>query len=159
MWLVHGHLDRVDARKRTEDGVSDRASRAFQQIVLLVAKGAERGVDDAGIGHGIFEPVGPRGFGKVGRKLENAKDVGVYKRIEVSVAPLAKGEPVKAVTYQGTNSDRYQIPPTKHYMDTLIEGAYTFGLSMMWIAYLQSFSTQTGRKPRPPGHGDVAPRL
>jgi len=96
---------------------------------------------------------------KVGRKFENSKDFGVYKRIEVTVAPLGKGEPVKAVTYQGTNSDRYQIPPTKHYMDTLIEGAYTFGLSMMWIAYLQSFSTQTGRKPRPPGHGDAAPRL
>ena len=33
------------------------------------------------------------------------------------------------------------------------------GLSMMWIAYLQSFGTQQGRKPRPPGQGDVAPRL
>lgn len=96
---------------------------------------------------------------KVGRKLENGKDLGVYKRIEVTVAPLGKGDPVKAVTYQGTNSDRYQIPPTKHYMDTLIEGAYGFGLSMMWIAYLQSFSTQAGRKPRPPGQGDAAPRL
>jgi hypothetical protein len=96
---------------------------------------------------------------KVARKLENGKELGVYKRIEVTVAPLGKAEPVKAVTYQGTNADRYQIPPTKHYMDTLTEGAYTFGLSMMWIAYLQSFSTQTGRKPRPPGHGDAAPRL
>jgi hypothetical protein len=96
---------------------------------------------------------------KVGRKLENGKETGAYKRIEVTVAPLGKGDPVKAVTYQGTNADRYQIPPTKHYMDTLIEGAYTFGLSMMWIAYLQSFSTQAGRKPRPPGQGDAAPRL
>ena len=96
---------------------------------------------------------------KVGRKLENGKELGVYKRIEATVAPLGKGEPVKAITYQGTNADRYQIPPTKHYLDTLIEGAYTCGLSMMWIAYLQSFSTQAGRKPRPPGHGDAAPRL
>jgi hypothetical protein len=45
-------------------------------------------------------------------------------------------------------------------MDLLIQGAYTYGLSMMWIAYLQSFATtHTGRKPRPPGVGDAAPRL
>jgi hypothetical protein len=30
---------------------------------------------------------------------------------------------------------------------------------MMWISYLKSFSTQVGRKPRPPGYGDAAPRL
>ena len=96
---------------------------------------------------------------KVARKLENGKETGVYKRVEQKVAPLGKGEPVLAVTYQGTNADRYHIPPTQHYMDLLIQGAYSFGLSMMWISYLQSFSTQVGRKPRPPGVGDVAPRL
>jgi hypothetical protein len=100
---------------------------------------------------------------KVGRKLDAAgKEVGVYKLIEVKVAPLGKGEPVKAVTYQGINVERYHIPPTQHYMDLVIQGAYTFGLSMMWVSYLQSFSTQVGRKPRPPhqpGTGDAAPRL
>jgi hypothetical protein len=99
---------------------------------------------------------------KVGRKVDNAgKEVGVYKRIEVEVAPLGKGQPIGAVTYQGVSVERYDIPPTRHYMDVVIQGAYSFGLSMMWIAYLQSFSTQTGRKPRPPqpGAGDAAPRL
>ena len=96
---------------------------------------------------------------KVGRKLENGKETGVYRRIDVTVAPLGKGDALRALTYQGTNADRYHIPPTQHYMDTLIQGAYTYGLSMMWISYLQSFSTQVGRKPRPPGLGDIAPRL
>ena len=97
---------------------------------------------------------------KVGRKLDPAgKEAGVYKRIDVKVAPLAKGEPVPAVTYQGTSADRFHIPPTQHYMESLVQGAYGYGLSMMWIAYLQSFSTQVGRKPRPPGTGDAAPRL
>ena len=96
---------------------------------------------------------------KVGRKLENGKELGVYRRIDVKVAPLGKGEPVQAITYSGTNTDRYHIAPTQHYMDLLIQGAYTYGLSMMWIAYLQSFGTQAGRKPRPPGMGDAAPRL
>ena len=97
---------------------------------------------------------------KVGRKLDpTGKEIGIYKRIEVKIAPLGKGEPVKAITYQGVSVEKYHIPPTKHYMDLLIAGAYMHGLSMMWISYLQSFSTQAGRKPRPPGVGDVAARL
>jgi pectate lyase len=97
---------------------------------------------------------------KVGRKADSSgKELGVYKRIEVRVAPLAKGDPVQALTYQGLSAERYHIPPTQHYMDLVIQGAYSFGLSMMWISYLQSFSTQAGRKPRPPGYGDVASRL
>lgn len=97
---------------------------------------------------------------KVGRRLDNGgKEIGVYRRIEVEVAPLGKGTPLKAVTYQGVSAERYHIPPTQHYMDLVIQGAYSFGLSMMWISYLQSFSTQQGRKPRPPGAGDAASRL
>ncbi|HEY7118874.1 MAG TPA: gamma-glutamylcyclotransferase family protein [Tepidisphaeraceae bacterium] len=98
---------------------------------------------------------------KVNRKLDPAtvREMGTYRRIDVRVAPLVKGDPVHAVTYQGTSADRYHIPPTQHYMDLVVQGAYSFGLSMMWISYLQTFSTQVGRKPRPPGLGDAAPRL
>jgi len=97
---------------------------------------------------------------KVVRKIDAAgKDIGIYRQIEVKVAPLGKGEPVKAITYTGVNVEKYHIPPTLHYMDLVIQGAYSYGLSMMWIAYLQSFSTQTGRKPRPPGRGDADARL
>ncbi|MEO6434464.1 MAG: gamma-glutamylcyclotransferase family protein [Tepidisphaeraceae bacterium] len=100
---------------------------------------------------------------KVGRKIDSAgRDIGLYKQIEVTVAPLTKHEPVKAITYTGVAVEKYHIPPTVHYMDLVIQGAYGFGLSMMWIAYMQSFSTQTGRKPRPPGvpgTGDAAARL
>ena len=97
---------------------------------------------------------------KVNRKLDPAgKEAGTYKPIEVKVAPLGKGDPVQAITYQGMSSERYHIPPTQHYMDLVIQGAYSFGLSIMWISYLQTFSTQVGRKPRPPGYGDAASRL
>ena len=65
----------------------------------------------------------------------------------------------QAITYTGVSVEKYHIPPTQHYMDVVIQGAYGYGLSMMWIPYLQSFSTQAGRKPRPPGTGDAAPRL
>jgi len=100
---------------------------------------------------------------KVGRKVDaSGKEVGVYKPIEVKVSPLGKGEPVQCVTYQGTNPDRFDIPPTQHYMDLVIQGAYSSGLSIMWISYLQTFGTQVGRKPRapkPPGTGDAAARM
>lgn len=86
---------------------------------------------------------------KVGRKLDSAgREIGLYARITVKIAPLVKGEPVEAITYHGTNADRSHIPPTRHYMDLVIQAAYQYGLSMMWISYLQSFATQEGRKPR-----------
>lgn len=97
---------------------------------------------------------------KVGRKLDaSGREVGTYKRIEVKVAPLGRAEPLMAVTYQGTNVDRFHIAPTQHYIDLVIQGAYCYGLSLMWISYLQSFSTQAGRRPRVPGHGDAAARM
>ena len=96
---------------------------------------------------------------KVDRRLNGEKEVGLYKRIEIKVAPLGKGEPVMATTYQGVSVEKYHIPPTQHYMDLVIQGAYSHGLSMMWIQYIQSFSIQAGRKPRPPGAGDSSAKL
>ena len=92
--------------------------------------------------------------GRTPRARRSASTAGSRSK----VAPLGKGQPVKAITYQGLNVERYHIPPTQHYMDLVIQGAYSFGLSMMWISYLQSFSTQEGRKPRPPSLGDAARR-
>jgi hypothetical protein len=86
---------------------------------------------------------------KVGRECDRSgAEVGVYKRVEVKVAPLGRGEPVVALTYQGVSADRNHIPPTQHYMDMLKQGACAQGLSMMWLSYLQTFDTQPGRKPR-----------
>jgi len=97
---------------------------------------------------------------KVGRKIDaSGRDIGIYKQIEVTIAPLEKGQPVTAITYTGVSVEKYHIPPTKHYMDLVIQGAYNAGLSMMWIAYMQSFSIQAGRKPKPPGAGDADSRL
>ncbi|MGN6506270.1 MAG: gamma-glutamylcyclotransferase family protein [Tepidisphaeraceae bacterium] len=89
---------------------------------------------------------------KVGRRLDDAgREVGVYKRIEVSIAQLGAKEQRLAITYQGVNVEKYHIPPTQHYMDLVVQGAYANGLSMMWISYLQSFGLQRGRQPRPQG--------
>lgn len=96
---------------------------------------------------------------KVGRKVDSTgREIGIYGRITVRVAPLGRGLPVDAVTYQGTNPDRSQIPPTRQYMDLVIQGACQYGMSMMWVAYLQSFATQAGRNPRPPASEGQPPR-
>jgi len=88
---------------------------------------------------------------KVDRRVDGDKQIGVYKRIDVDVTPMGKGEaPVQAITYQGINVEKYHIPPTQSYTDLVIQGAYQHGLSIMWISYLQSFSTQPAKKTRPP---------
>lgn len=88
---------------------------------------------------------------KVGRKLDPTtnKEAGLYSQITVPVTPMGKTVPLQAITYTGTSVEKNHIPPTQHYMDIVIQGAYGYGLSMMWISYLKSFSTQTGRMPRP----------
>src|SRR4051794_38022606 len=58
---------------------------------------------------------------KVRRKLAPAgKGIGSHNRSEVEVSPLGKGQPLRALPYQGVNVGRYDIPPTQHYMDLVI---------------------------------------
>jgi hypothetical protein len=105
----------------------------------------------AGVLYDLTEPEMAILDQKVGRKLDSTgREIGDYSRITVSAAPLTRGPAVQAITYQGTNPDRMHIAPTRYYMDLIIQGACEYGLSMMWVAYLQSFATQTGRGPRVP---------
>jgi len=86
---------------------------------------------------------------KVGRVLDaQGRETGTYKHMPVTVSPIGRGLAVQAVTYQGTNAEKNHIPPTQFYMDSVIDGSYQAGLSMMWISYLKSFSTQVGKKPQ-----------
>jgi hypothetical protein len=95
--------------------------------------------------------------GKVGRRVDgDGKEVGLYRRVERTVMPLGGGDPVVATTYEGVargGGGRAphvpHVPPTRHYMGLLIRGAFTHGLSLAWISYLQSFRTQPGRNPQP----------
>ena len=96
---------------------------------------------------------------KVGRKFDPAagKEVGVYAPLEVKVRPSGKKEAVRAITYQGVSAEKYHIPPTQNYMDLVLQGAYAHGLTMMWVSYLQSFSVQQARTPKPPDEVDGDP--
>jgi hypothetical protein len=94
---------------------------------------------------------------KVERRLEGDREIGVYKRIDVTAAPYGKGLTFKAMTYQGVSIEKNHIPPTRNYMDLVIQGAYANGLSMMWISYLQSFTVQGSKSPKPPAAEPTAP--
>lgn len=88
---------------------------------------------------------------KVRRRLDTAgREIGVYKRIDVRIRPMGKGRAIDAFTYQGVEQEAYHIPPTQTYLDLLVTGAFEHGLSMMWVSYLESFSTQGPRDPKPP---------
>ena len=155
-WARHfGH--RAPAVKRPQPAVLDNYRLCFPIFSEYWAGGIGDIEYDAGkyVMGGLFELTDAELAvldDKVGRRLDaSGNEVGVYKQIEVRVAPLTEeGLPVKAITYQGVSVERYHIPPTQYYMDLLIQGAYETGLSIMWISYLQSFSTQAGKKPKPP---------
>src|SRR6267378_3079746 len=68
--LVHPDLDRADARERRQDGIGDGAGRAFEQLVIGILEGRRRGRHHVGIGHGIGEAVGARGFRQIRGKFE-----------------------------------------------------------------------------------------
>src|SRR3954463_8963041 len=70
MRLVHGDLDRTDARKVRQDGIGDRAGRALQQLVIGVLEGRGGRRQDVGVGHGVGEPVAARRLRQVGIELK-----------------------------------------------------------------------------------------
>jgi hypothetical protein len=81
---------------------------------------------------------------------ESGREIGVYKAIEVEVQPTGRGKKMSAMTYQGVEQEAYHIPPTQTYVDLIVRGAFEHGMSLMWVSYLQSFSAQAHRRPRPP---------
>src|SRR6476646_6135932 len=70
MRLVHGDLDRVDARKRREYRVGNGAGGALQQLVVGVLERRRRGRHHAGVGYGVGQMIGARGFRQIRGKFE-----------------------------------------------------------------------------------------
>lgn len=66
-------------------------------------------------------------------------------RVTLPVHPCAGGELVQAITYRLRRPEWRHVPPTTHYIDRLVEAAGKFGLSTLWVMYLQSFVTQLDR--------------
>src|SRR5438067_13067099 len=58
MRLVHGDLDRIDARKRCQYRICNSAGGALQELVIGVLERRRRGRHHTGIGYGVGEVIG-----------------------------------------------------------------------------------------------------
>ena len=70
MRLVHGDLDGTDARKGRDDGVGHRAGRALQQLIVGVLECRDCRRHHIGVGHGVGQVIGVRGFRQVDGEFE-----------------------------------------------------------------------------------------
>src|SRR5262249_46606559 len=63
-------LDGADTRKGRQDRIGDRAGGALQQLVIGVLECGDRRRHHIGVGHGVGQMIGARGFGEIGIQLE-----------------------------------------------------------------------------------------
>src|SRR5712672_3427541 len=70
VWLMDGDLDRAGALESRQYGVGHGTGGALEQLVIAVLEGGRRGRDHVGIGHGIGQAIGARGFRQVDGKFE-----------------------------------------------------------------------------------------
>jgi gamma-glutamylcyclotransferase len=63
---------------------------------------------------------------------------GLFEPFEAEIAPLAGGAPIRALVYRAVAGRRVpgDHPPAERWLDTVIAGARTAGLSDGWIATL-----------------------
>jgi hypothetical protein len=67
---------------------------------------------------------------------------GLYRRAEVLVTPYARaGKPLRAATFVPAIPEDGHVPPTRLYVDRLVEAALELDLSAMWVMHLRSVAT------------------
>ncbi len=64
---------------------------------------------------------------------------GLYRPVEVTVAPISGGGPIRAAAYVASPDRRLpaERPPAAGWLETVIRGARASGLSPEWIAELE----------------------
>ncbi len=70
------------------------------------------------------------------------REIGARRRIKVQVSSYGTQPPIEAIAHQVIHPDDHHIPPTRLYMNRLIEAAVESGLSTMWVMYLRSFEVR-----------------
>lgn len=72
---------------------------------------------------------------------------GLYRPVEVSVVPLAGGEPIPAAAYVASPDRRLpaEQPPSPAWLESVLRGAQAAGLSQAWLAELRRLREGDGR--------------
>lgn len=68
----------------------------------------------------------------------NASDRRASRLVPVPVTPYKGGKPVRAFTFVPTRPEEGHVPPTRLYVDRLVEAALELDLSAMWVMHLRS---------------------
>jgi len=72
---------------------------------------------------------------------ERAVPRGAFRPQTISVAPYTGGEAVEALAFVPVAPDDGYVPPTRLYMERLVEAALDLDLSAFWVMHLRSFPT------------------
>jgi hypothetical protein len=76
------------------------------------------------------------------RRLDqHGKERGAYKLVELTIEPYGKGERRIAHTFLPTLAEEGHVPPSRLYVDRLIEASLDLELSAMWVMHLRSCLT------------------
>ncbi len=77
-----------------------------------------------------------------GRTLDaHGKERGPFRLAEIAVEPYGRGNRTKAFAFIPTLAEEGHVPPTRLYIDRLIEAALDLELSAMWVMHLRSCLT------------------
>jgi hypothetical protein len=96
---------------------------------------------------GLLMQLSPHGLETLDRLAGRTHDrsnreTGRRRRMKVKVSAYGTEPAIEAIAYQVVHPDDHHIPPTRQYMDRLIEAAVESGLSTMWVMYLRSFAVR-----------------
>lgn len=72
---------------------------------------------------------------------------GPRRRSTVLVKPYKNREVVEAITHRIWQPEQMHVPPSELYMQRLVDAAWEFGLTTMWIMHVRSFPTQISEQP------------
>jgi hypothetical protein len=66
---------------------------------------------------------------------------GAFRPHTISVTPYTGGDAVEAIAFVPIAPDDGHVPPTRLYMERLVEAALDLDLSAFWVMHLRSFPT------------------
>lgn len=80
------------------------------------------------------------------------REVGMRTLVSVRAETIAGQTPVEAWTFRRVRPEYRHVPPSRHYVDRLVDAAVALRLSAMWVMFLRSLTP-------PDGAGSALPPL
>jgi hypothetical protein len=76
-----------------------------------------------------------------GRRLDGyGREVGSHRLVQVRAETIRGGTPVEALAFRRVRPEYRHVPPSRFYLNRMIDAAIELGLSAMWVMYLRSLT-------------------